>query len=177
MASLKIVGDAMGKSGADFTWFIYASSLDREAFAQWAAQHGYNVPDFSRAIPARLSGYRLAFDIESRFWGGAVASLAEDPHGAVEGLALPMPGSAQGLVEHKEGAASGLYLPLPVSVVPLSGGAAIDALAYRGNPARALAQEAKPSPRFLEALVQGAKSAKLTPSYLAGLEQLLADAR
>ena len=177
MAKLNIVGDAMKKSSGDFTWFIYASSLDLDAFAQWTAQHGYPMPDFSRALPARLSGYRLCFDVESRFWGGAVASLKDDPHGAVEGLALRLPGSARGLVEHKEGAASGLYLPLQVAVVPLSGGAALDALAFRSNPARALAQEGKPSVRFLETLVKGAKSAGLSDSYVADLEQRLADAR
>ena len=77
MPGLPVVGKAHedARAGAPFTWFIYGSSLDREAFAHWAGEHGYRVPDFSGARAARLDGYRLAFDVQSRFWGGAVASL------------------------------------------------------------------------------------------------------
>src|SRR5436309_1845420 len=128
--TLPIAGKAHEASaGVPFTWFIYGSSLDAEAFADWATQHGYQMPDLSKGIPARLEGYRLSFDVRSNFWGGAVASLAESPASFVEGLALPMPGEARGLVDHKEGAISGLYQPFEVKVVPLAGGRPIEAVA------------------------------------------------
>src|SRR6185369_12618726 len=101
---LPVVGKAHeARAGASFVWFIYGSSLDQGAFAAWAKEHGYALPDFARAVPARLDGYRLAFDVRSRFWGGAVASLVAAPGEAVEGIALPLPGEARGLVDHKEG--------------------------------------------------------------------------
>src|SRR5579863_1872075 len=104
MPSLPVVGKAHeAAAGAPFVWFIYGSSLDREAFSRWAGEHGYRLPDFARAHAARLDGFRLAFDVQSRFWGGAVASLREAPGEHVEGLALPMPPAARGLVDHKEG--------------------------------------------------------------------------
>ena len=108
--SLNVVGRAheAGPS-AGFTWFVYGSSLDAEAFAAWARDHGYRLPDFAAASPARLRGWRLAFDAPSKMWGGPVASLAESAGDEVEGLAVPMPGDARGLVDHKEGAVSGLY--------------------------------------------------------------------
>ncbi len=122
MPPLPVVGKAHEASaGADFIWFIYGSSLDRDAFAKWADEHGYRLPDFSTARPARLDGFRLAFDVQSRFWGGAVASLRSAPGESVEGLALPMPGSARGLVDHKEGAISGLYAPFTVELTTLDG--------------------------------------------------------
>ena len=62
-------------AAADFVWFVYGSSLDRAAFAEWASSHGYQLPELSRARPARLPGFRLSFDVVSRHWGGAVASL------------------------------------------------------------------------------------------------------
>ena len=175
MGKLNVVGKAHEAGQGDaFNWFIYASSLSQGAFAEWADQHGYAVPDFSRAIPARLPGYRLAFNVQSRFWGGAVASLAEDPDRAVEGLVLPLPGAAQGLADHKEGAISGLYRPFDVSVAPLAGGPPVPATAYRASPDRQLPAEAPPSPRFLDALVRGAREANLSAAYLAELEALLA---
>ena len=168
---LPVVGKAHeAQAGdADFKWFIYGSSLDREAFAAWAEQHGYRVPDFARAVPARLADHRLAFDVMSSFWGGAVASLAEAPGSSVEGVALPLPAGARGLVDHKEGAISGLYQPFEVKVIPLAGGPAVAALAYRAVPERRLAREVPPSPRFLDVLERGARAWGLSAAYLSEL--------
>ena len=172
--SLPIVGKAHEAKAAagPFHWFIYGSSLDRAAFAAWAEQHGYRVPDFSRAVPARLDGFRIAFDVRSNFWGGAVASLAEAPGQAVEGIALPLPAEARGLVDHKEGAISGLYVAQPVKVTPLAGGAPIDALAFRAAPEKRLAAEQPPSATFLETLIRGARDHALTDGWRAHLESL-----
>lgn len=169
---LPITGAAhQAATGADFTWFVYGSSLDREAFGAWASEHGYRVPDLSRAVPARLEGWRLAFDVLSRFWGGAVGSLREAPGARVEGLALSMPGAARGLADHKEGAISGLYVPVQVDVAPLAGGAPLRAFAYVASPARRLASEQAPSPAWLDAVVRGARAAGLSPEWIAELER------
>jgi len=169
MPGLPVVGKAHedARAGAPFTWFIYGSSLDRDAFAAWAAEHGYRVPDFAAAWPARLEGHRLAFNVQSRFWGGATASLVAAPGQAVEGIALAMSGAERGLVDHKEGAISGLYAPFAVEVVPLAGGAPVPAVAYRA--ARPLDRELPPSPRFLETLVRGARAWGLSSAWVAQL--------
>jgi hypothetical protein len=159
-------------AGADFTWFVYGSSLDRAAFGEWARAHGYQVPDFTLARPARLHGWRLAFDVVSRHWGGAVASLAEAPGQFVEGLAVPMAGAARGLVEHKEGAVSGLYTAVEVALQPVAAGPPIPAVAFRAAPGRRLAVDAPPAPAYLEALVKGARAAGLTAEWQARLEAL-----
>jgi hypothetical protein len=159
-------------AGPDFVWFLYGSSLDREAFGAWAAEHGYSLPDFSRAFAARLDGWRLSFEVLSRYWGGAVGSLAPAAGARVEGLALPMPGSARGLAEHKEGAVSGLYRAREVAVVPLGGGEPVAALAYLASPDRRLPSEAAPSRPWLEAVIRGARAAGLSPGWVAELESL-----
>jgi hypothetical protein len=172
--SLPIVGKAHeAGAGAPFNWFIYGSSLDADAFEAWAREHGYRVPDFARAIPARLDGHRLAFDVRSRFWGGATASLVEHPGAHVEGIVLPMPGDARGLVDHKEGAISGLYQPFAVRVTPLAAGPALDAIAYRAAADRRLPAEEPPSPGFLKTLVRGARAFRLSPDWIRQLEALL----
>jgi gamma-glutamylcyclotransferase len=173
MPGLPVVGKAHedARAGAPFTWFIYGSSLDRDAFAAWAEEHGYDLPDFSAARPARLDGHRLAFNVQSRFWGGAVASLQEAPGEHVEGIALPMPGSARGLVDHKEGAISGLYGAFPVEVVAADGGEKIAAMAYRAS--RPLERELPPSKPFVETLVRGARAWKLSPAWVSALERRL----
>jgi gamma-glutamylcyclotransferase len=171
MPSLPVVGKAHeAGAGAPFTWFVYGSSLDRGAFEKWAGEHGYRVPDFSAARPARLDGFRLAFDVQSRFWGGAVASLREAPGESVEGLALPMPGDARGLVDHKEGAISGLYAPFAVTLT-VGDGETIPALAYRA--ARPSPTELPPSRAFVETLVRGAESSRLSAGWIGKLRALL----
>jgi gamma-glutamylcyclotransferase len=170
MPSLPVVGKAHeAGAGAPFVWFVYGSSLDRGAFAHWAGEHGYRVPDFSAARPARLDGFRLAFDVQSRFWGGAVASLREAPGEHVEGLALPMAGDARGLVDHKEGAISGLYAPFDVTLTV--DGKALAAVAYRA--ARPLPNELAPSRGFVETLVRGAAESQLSAAWQEKLRALL----
>jgi gamma-glutamylcyclotransferase len=161
-------------AGTDFTLFVYGSSLDRAAFAEWAQSHGYLVPDFARARAARLPGWRLAFDVLSKFWGGAVASLAEAPGQFVEGLAVPMAGAARGMVEHKEGAVSGLYLPFEVMLEPTAGGPAIPAVAFRAAAPRRLPAEAPPAPAYLAVMLKGARQAGLSAEWQARLGALAA---
>jgi hypothetical protein len=171
---LPVVGKAheAGAGSGPFRWFIYGSSLDGDAFRRWAAEHGYRVPDFSAAVPARLEGWRLAFDVASRFWGGAVASLVEESGRSVEGVALPLPAEARGLVDHKEGAISGLYEPFETEAVPLGGGDRLRVLAYRAAPARRLPSEQAPAPAFLEALIKGAREQHLSAAWVSSLEAL-----
>jgi gamma-glutamylcyclotransferase len=171
--ALPVFGKAHEQAaGADFTWFVYGSSLDRAAFRDWAASHGYAVPDFDGARPARLEGWRLAFDVASRHWGGAVASLVEAPGEHVEGLAVALPGAARGLVEHKEGAVSGLYTGFGVRLSPTGGGAPIEAVAFRAAEGRRLTAEAPPSPAYLEVMLRGARACGLSADWLARLERL-----
>ncbi len=159
-------------AGGDFVWFVYGSSLDREAFRAWAGEHGYPLPDLSRAFPARLDGWRLAFDVASRYWGGAVASLLPATGRSVEGLALPMPGAARGLADHKEGAVSGLFRPQPVEVAPIAGGPKVAAMAYLSSPERRLPAERAPAAAWLEAVLRGARASGLSAGWIAELERL-----
>ena len=169
--SLNVVGRAheAGPS-AGFTWFVYGSSLDAEAFAAWARDHGYRLPDFSTARTARLRGWRLAFDAPSKMWGGPVASLAESAGDEVEGLAVPMPGEARGLVDHKEGAVSGLYEAVPVTIE--TGAGPLAALAYRVSPARRLPADGPPAAAYLDVLLRGARGVRLSPAWIERLESL-----
>jgi gamma-glutamylcyclotransferase len=174
---LPVFGKAHEASpGAGFVWFVYGSSLDRDAFAAWATEHGYALPDFAAAQPARLPDHRLAFDVLSRYWGGPVASLAEAPGAFVEGLAVPMPGGSRGLADHREGVISGLYEPYPVQLVPVGGGTPLPALAFRAAPERRLPEEAPPSPRYLATLLRCARPAGLSAEWIAALERLAAPA-
>ena len=170
---LPVVGKPSGEEpGGDFTWFIYGSSLDAASLEAWSREHGYAPPDLGRGKPARLAGWRLSFDVVSRHWGGAVASIEEASGDWVEGLAVPMPASARGLVDHKEGVVTGLYRPVAVRVRPVAGGPEVDAIAYRAAPGRRLATEGAPAFAFLDAVVRGARACGLSAGWIERLEAL-----
>ncbi|HTT72379.1 MAG TPA: gamma-glutamylcyclotransferase family protein, partial [Anaeromyxobacteraceae bacterium] len=156
----------------DFVWFIYGSSLDRDSFLPWAREHGYAVPGFERGFAARLDGFRLAFEVASRYWNGAVGSLAPAAGSHVEGLALPLAGSLRSLADHKEGAQTGLYVATDVLVAPLGGGPPTPAVAYVASPDRRLPEEGRPAALWLEAVIRGARAAGLSEAWLTALERL-----
>ncbi len=171
---LPVVGKAheAGAGENPFVWFVYGSSLDRDAFAAWAKEHGYIVPDFAAAVPARLEGHRLAFDVMSRFWGGYVGEPVPAPGASIEGIALPLPSAARGLVDHKEGAISGLFEPFDAEVTPLAGGAPLPASVYRAVASRRVPGSHPPAPRWLDAVIAGARQVGLTPGWIAELEAM-----
>lgn len=168
---LPVVGKAHEAEAADapFHWFIYGSSLDRGAFAAWAREHGYQVPDFSAAVRARLPGHRLAYDVLSRFWGGYVGHPVPAPDRAVEGIALAMPATARGLVDHKEGAISGLFEPFTATVEPIGGGEPFPAVVYRAVASRRAPREQPPAPRWIETVAAGARDFGLSAEWIASL--------
>jgi gamma-glutamylcyclotransferase len=171
---LPVVGKAHEASAAQapFVWFIYGSSLDAAAFAAWAKEHGYLVPDLAAAIPARLDGYTLAFDVNSRFWGGFVGEPVPAAGRSIEGLALSLPQTARGLVDHKEGAISGLFEPFEAEIAPLAGGAPIRALVYRAVAGRRVPGDHPPAERWLDTVIAGARTAGLSDGWIATLTAL-----
>src|SRR2546428_1220912 len=99
-----------------YRYFAYGSALSRRHIGEWAAEHGVDARLFARGAPAVLRGYRLVFDVESRFWGGRVANLAEDEEAAVHGVLFEIPPPAKDAVLRKEGVATGLSEEIDVSV-------------------------------------------------------------
>jgi hypothetical protein len=171
---LPVVGKAheAGAAQAPFVWFVYGSSLDGAAFAAWAKEHGYVMPDLAVGVPARLDGYTLAFDVNSRFWGGFVGEPVPAPGRSIQGLALPLPETARGLVDHKEGAISGLFEPFEAGVTPLAGGPPMRAVVYRAVAGRKVPGDHPPAPRWLDTVIAGAQTAGLSADWIASLTTL-----
>lgn len=148
---------------------MYGSSLDSAALADWCREHGHRAPDLSRAYPARLPGYRLAFNVRSNFWGGLVASLIADPADHVEGILLPIGSDELDFVRHKEGVFSGLYEEHQASAESADGRRAC--LVYVASPDRTV-PEGAPAPRFVASLLNGARAHGLSEAWVAKLSTI-----
>jgi gamma-glutamylcyclotransferase len=149
-------------------YFAYGSALSRHHIGEWAAEHGVDPRLFEQATPAILRGYRLVFDVESRFWGGRVANLAEDAQGEVHGVLFEIPDAQMDAVLRKEGVPTGLSQEIDVTV-ELPGGA-VTAKAYVARPEKRGSPGAA-SPRLLDYLMEGARERGLPESWLTRLEE------
>ncbi|HEY6911788.1 MAG TPA: gamma-glutamylcyclotransferase [Myxococcales bacterium] len=150
-----------------YRYFAYGSALSTRHIGEWAAEHGVDPRLFARGTPAVLRGYRLVFDVESRFWGGRVANLAEDEKGEVHGVLFDIPPAAQEAVLRKEGVATGLSQELDVTVQ--TGEGPVGAKAFVARPEKRGAP-GPASARLLAYLVEGAKERGLPEKWVAFLE-------
>ena len=152
-------------------YFAYSTILDRQAFDEWRTQHGYadfRLPAGRLAVAEELA---LTYDFPSRWWGGRVAGLVDRPGARVHGVVYEIAGADWPILEHKEGVVTGMSVERPVQLVV--DGQPLAARAFTTNPARA-SSDGPVSARFLEALVRGARDAKLPADYI---DRLRADAR
>ncbi len=144
-------------------YFAYSTILDRTAFEAWRSEHGYDSFDLPEGPVVEALDVDLTYDFPSRWWGGRVAGLVNRPGASVFGRLFTVAGVDWPIVQHKEGGITGMSVERPVWV--LAGGERVEATAFTTNPARA-SLEGPVSPRFVEALVRGARAAGLPASYL-----------
>jgi len=155
-----------------YRYFAYGSALSKRHIGEWAAEHGVDARLFANGVPAELRGYRLTFDVESRFWGGRVADLVEDKTAAVHGVLFEIPLPAKDAVLRKEGVPTGLSEEIDVTVS--AQGKNVPAKAFV-----ALAEKrSEPGPasgRLLAYLVEGAEERGLPAEWIEHLKSVTAE--
>jgi cation transport regulator ChaC len=149
-------------------YFAYSTILDRPAFEEWRAQHGYTFFELPQGKVAEAVDVALTYDFPSRWWGGRVAGLAASPGSSVWGRVFEVREKDWPIVQHKEGGVTGMSVERPVTV--RLDGATVEATAFATNPDRA-SKDGPVSRKFVEALSRGAKSAGLPPEWVSALER------
>lgn len=150
-------------------YFAYSTILDRPAFEEWRAQHGYDSFELPAGKVGEATDVTLIFDFSSRWWGGRVAGLQDAPGSSVFGLVFEISEKDWPIIGHKEGAVTNMCMERPVKV--RVAGELVDATAFTTRPERATS-EGPVSGRFVEAIQAGAKSAGLPESWLKQLPAL-----
>lgn len=144
-------------------YFAYSTILDRPAFEEWRAQHGYGFFDLPPGEIAEALDLDLVYDFPSRWWGGRVAGLADRPGSSVWGRVFEIAGVDWPIIEHKEGAITGMCGERPVRL--RVDGREIEATAFTTRPERA-GTMGPVSARFVEALARGAAGAGLPAAWI-----------
>lgn len=146
-------------------YFAYSTILDRTAFDTWRQQHSYMEFVLPAGEVVEALDVDLVYDFPSRWWGGRVAGLLDEPGSSVFGRLFTIPGVDWPIVQHKEGAITAMCVERAVRVRG-SDGVIHDAIAFTTNPQRR-AVDGPISARFVEALVRGARAAELPAAYVA----------
>ncbi len=151
-----------------YRYFAYGSAISKRHIGEWAAEHGVDARLFARGAPALLRGYRLVFDVESRFWAGKVADLLEDEKGAVHGVLFEIPPPAREAIFRKEGVPTGLSEEIAVTVEAEGKQIAAKAFVARTE------KRSEPGPasgRLLAYLIEGAQERGLPESWVEELKK------
>lgn len=145
-----------------FRYFAYGSVLSLAHAREWCASHALSEATFLGGTPARLSGWKLVFDVPSRFWQGRVANLEQADGSAVEGVVFEVDDADRIAVLRKEGVATGLYreLKLPVQV----GDETVEASVFVAEAERRV-EQGPASSRYVDALVDGARERGLSAEW------------
>jgi|CXWL01.1.fsa_nt_gi hypothetical protein len=150
-------------------YFAYSTILDRAAFEEWRAQHGYDTFELPVGKLAEATDLTLVFDFASRWWGGRVAGLKDEPGSSVFGLLFEISEKDWPIIAHKEGAVTNMCTERPVKV--RVGDQLIDATAFTTRPERQT-NDGPVSGRFLEAIQAGAKGSGLPSAWVERLAVL-----
>lgn len=155
-----------------FKYFAYGSVLSLAHAREWCESHALPVDVFLGGTPAVLRGWKLVFDVPSRFWQGRVANLEEASDGVVEGVVFDVPDASRLSVLRKEGVATGLYRELVLAVE--ASGTVVEASVFVAEPERREAP-GPASSRYVDALVAGARERGLSSAWQQQVQALERD--
>jgi len=149
----------------DGSWyFAYGSNMS-------ARQMATRCPGATAYGPARLEGYRLAFDLPSRHWGGWVADVLPEPGSTVWGVLWRLHPEHWAILDDYEDVDEQRYRRLTLEVVSADGWP-VRAQLYRVVTPRG---EGRPSARYLATLLEGAREHGLPAEYVAWLQSLASE--
>jgi gamma-glutamylcyclotransferase len=154
------------ENGPPRAYFAYATVLDPAAFEEWRHQHGYDFFQLPSGTRAEALDVGLVYDFPSRWWGGRVAGLEDRPGSVVHGVLFEIAPPDWPIVQHKEGVITHMCVEREVRVRTEAGERT--AIAFTTAPGRR-SLDGPVSPRFVEALVRGARAAGLPEAWIGTL--------
>ncbi len=146
---------AHARGGETRSYFAYSTVLDRPAFEEWRAQHGYLDFELPEGQLAEARDVGLVFDFPSRWWGGRVAGLSDAKGQRVCGRLFTIAAENWPIVQHKEGFITGMCVRREVQVQVQPGGASTQAVAFVTAYARR-SLDGPVSARFMRGICRGA---------------------
>jgi cation transport regulator ChaC len=148
---------------ADRLWYFgYGSNMCRATFVERRKMQP------GRTQLARLSGYRLCFDIPVGPGERGVANIATDPAAEIWGVAYEISSQEFDRLDRTEGVPFGLYRRISIELITPENDR-FAAFTYQSGVSSA---GRKPSARYMGLLLEGARENKLPETYLRYLQRI-----
>jgi gamma-glutamylcyclotransferase (GGCT)/AIG2-like uncharacterized protein YtfP len=141
-------------------YFSYGSFLDSETLRR-------HCPGARFVARALLPNFEVQFNFLSRTYGGGVTGVEPTPGRLARGILYEAPEEEMARLDTVEAVPEGLYYRQTVLVVDESG-RILEAETYRTTRPRG---PFRPSRRYLDLMVKGAREHGLDPDYISELER------
>lgn len=153
--------------------FAYGSNMHLKDLTRWLRERGYPTTGIHRAAPARLRGWRLAWNYHSRVRAGAAANVQRDPSAHLLGVALQVDTATLEALDVKEGHPDLYYRgPAPHAAELLEEGRAVDAWLYVVRPQFLSPQPVAPRRHYLGLMIEAAQEHGLGSEYVLALRRV-----
>ena len=143
-------------------YFAYGSNMARAIFVETRRMEPLET------LSGWLDGYRLSFNIPIGPGERGVANVIAEPDGRTHGVVYQLTHADFERLDASEGVSFGLYRRIPVNIVTAKRGV-IEAWTYRSS---VVTDGRKPSLRYRQLLIDGARENELPLEYLQYLEAL-----
>jgi len=154
--------------------FAYGSNMNLGDLKPWLESRNYPPNQILKAIPARLPGYRLAWNYWSAKRQGGAANVEKSPNDEVLGAILEIGVPLLDALDAKEGHPNRYSrFPHPIECYELENGAPHLAWVYEVTEKFRCEEDKLPTQSYLGIVVEGAKALGLPADYVQQLKSVL----
>ena len=152
-------------------YFAYGSNMDKEDLNTWCDKKNYPKIALKSIIPAKLVGYRLAFNYFSSLRKCGVANIMEVENGEVYGLLIEIDSDELQVIRKKEGCPN-YYQEITIFVDILEGQRMVKAITYKVAKNKESNCHKPPSKYYLDLIISNAIKHQFPSFYIEALERI-----
>ncbi len=152
-------------------YFAYGSNMDTKDLNAWCEKKNYPKITQKSIIPAKLVGYRLAFNYYSSLRKCGVANIMEVENGEVYGLLIEIDNDELQIIREKEGCPK-YYQEIRIFVDSLEGQRMVEAITYKVAKNKESNCHEPPSKYYLRLIISNAIKHRFPSFYIEALERV-----